>query len=148
MPSAATATVRKVIHQENAQPLEQCRVDLPAHVVGAYEAQALKQGKHPETLMAERLVKCEKHSDAGLWFNAAEKKRLEACVGHPCAQADGILQRLEPLSRLTVEGIELRIDPVVLKRLSTRTMRGQTLEQLIRQQVDRALKQYVGLLPY
>lgn len=139
--------VRKPI-QRSGESVVPCRIDLPEHIYDQYAAEADKKGKDPELLMRERLVQVLPQNDQGLWFSAADKKRLEQCIGHMCSDANGALQRLEPLSHITVEGLDIRIDPTILKRLSTRTLRGQTLNQLIVQQVQKALKQYVGLLPY
>jgi len=147
MANIQSIPIRRAIHH-NGESIVPCRIDLPEHVFDAYAAQADKAGKDPELWMQERLVRCLPQTEPGLWFSPSEKKRLEACVGRMVNDAGGALQRLEPLSKITVEGLTIKIDPIVLKRLSTRTLRGQTLNQLIEQQVERALKQYVGLLPY
>jgi hypothetical protein len=147
---ATSTQVKPKPNGHTPPPVMQVRLELPLHVFEQYAQQAEKtgQGKIPEQVMVDRLLKCAEQHDAGLWLTAAEKKRLEACVGHMVNDGQGALQRLEPLSRITIEGLTFQIDPIVLKRLSTRTRRGQTLEQLIKEQVQRALKQYVGLLPY
>jgi len=146
--STTSSTHRNKPIDRGGQQVVPCRIDLPEHVYDAYAGQADKIGKDPELVMMERLIRCLPQIETGLYFNNSEKKRLEACTGHMCSDANGALQRLEPLSKMTVEGLEIKIDPTVLKRLSTRTARGQTLEQLIRVQIDRALKQYVGLMPF
>lgn len=155
-PSAASANPtadprRKVIGLGtiNEVRVAHCRVELPEHIFDLYVTQADKQdGKDPEKLMEERLIRCVGQVDQGLYFTLADKKRLEVCIGRSVGDARGALQHLEPLSRIDVSGVVIQLDPVVLKRLETRTRRGQSLEQLIREQVNRALKQYVGLMPY
>lgn len=124
------------------------RLDLPEHIFDQYSGQADKAGKDVEQLMAERLTRTLPQVDNGLWFTSEEKKRLETIVGHMVADGQGALQRLEPIQKIDVSGVCIRLDPQVIKRLSTRTLRGQSLNQLIEQQVVKALKQYVGLLPY
>jgi hypothetical protein len=133
----------------NAVTTAHVRLELPEHVFDQYSGQAEKSGgRDPEVVMAERLIRCANQVESGLYFNQAEKKRLEACVGHMVADAQGALQRLEPLSRINVSDVTIRLDPVVLQRLSTRCRRGQTIQQLITEQTVKALKQYVGMLPY
>jgi hypothetical protein len=125
-----------------------CRVELPEHVFDTYAEQAKAVGKDPELLMTERLTRCAKQIDSGLHFNNAEKKRLELFLGHMVADAAGALQRLEPLSKINVSDVNITIDPVVLKRLSTRIPRGQEMGKFMEKLIIKSLRQYVGLEPY
>ncbi len=124
------------------------RLELPEHVFDQYSGQADKVGKDPELLMTERLIRCAPQIESGLYFTNDEKKRLEKCLGHMVSDGTGALQRLEPMSKIDVGGVTITLDALILKKLSTRTLRGQTLEQLIEKTVTKALRQYVGLEPY
>lgn len=148
-PSTQKRTTTAAPGTVNAVTTAHVRLNLPEHIFDQYAAQAERAGgKDVEVLMAERLVRCAPQAEPGLYFNAAEKKRLDACIGRPVGDANGALQRLEPLSRIDVSGVAIKLDPTTLTRLSTRTRRAQSLNQLIEEVVVKALKQYVGLLPY
>lgn len=147
-PAAAARKSTAALGTVNAVTTALVRLNLPEATFDQYAAQADRAGVEVEKLMESRLTQALPQTDAGLWLTLAQKKRLEACVGRTLTDGEGALQRLEPLSRITVEGQVIRLDPTLLKRLSTRTRRGQTLQQLIEQEVVKALKQYVGLLPY
>lgn len=128
----------------NEVSITHVRLQLPPHVYDAYSDQAARQNKDPETLMAERLIRCLLHNEDGLWFNESERKRLESFLGRKCGDAIGVIQRLEPMRGIVVAGVQVEIPAITLTRLSTRVRRGQTLEQLIQTETIRALRAYVG----
>lgn len=125
------------------------RLLLPPHIYDQYAEPAIAGGKDPEAAMAERLCQVASHKQPGIWFGPEEKKRLESFLGRAIGtDAGGILQRLDAVRLITVEGVSVALPMSTLKRLSTRMRRGQTLEQLIQEQTVKALRQFVGELPY
>lgn len=133
----------------NEVTVSHVRLQLPPHVYEAYAAPAIEAGKDPEAAMAERLCSVVGQEQPGIWFGPEEKKRLESFLGRALGTDPvGVLQRLDAVRNITVEGVMVTLPATTLMRLSTRMRRGQTLEQLIQEQTVKALRQYVGELPY
>lgn len=152
----STATVTKKPRTTTTQPgtlnevtVSHVRLTLPPHVYDAYAEPAIAAGKDPEVAMAERLCNVVSQKQPGIWFGPEEKKRLEAFLGRAIGtEASGVLQRLDAVRMIDVSGTKVELPMTTLKRLSTRMRRGQTLEQLIQEQTVKALRQFVGELPY
>lgn len=122
-------------------------LELPEAVYDAYAEQALKAGKETETLLEQRLNKCQGHADQGLFFNDAQAKRLFHVLGKTVSDAEGALQRLETICLLDVGDVKIEVEPRILQRLKSRVFRGQTLEGVIRKEVLMGLKRFCGLEP-
>lgn len=123
-------------------------LDLPEYVHDQYVLQSMETGKEVEDVMALRLLKCAQQKEDGLWFDNSQKKRLDRCVGHTISNAEGALQRLENLSKITVDDITIELEPRLKQRLASRaTMRRKDLTELIRHEVIMGLKRFAGLEP-
>lgn len=123
-------------------------IDLNEQTYDQYYEQATALNREVEDVMAQRLQKCVGQRDNGLFFNDAQKKRLDKCVGHNIGDAEGALQRLENLSKITVDDIVIELDPRLKQRLDSRAkMRRKDLAELIRHEVVMGLKRFAGLEP-
>jgi hypothetical protein len=123
-------------------------VELGEHVYDIYAEQAMKEGKDPEQVMAERLNRCKEQKDSGLFFNDQQKKRLCHCLGHSVGDAEGALQWLEIICKIHVEKTEIELEPRLRQRLSTRVPRGGTIEKLIEQAALKGLRVFAGMEPW
>jgi hypothetical protein len=133
----------------NEVTVSHVRLQLPPHVYDQYAEPAIAAGKDPEVAMAERLCNVASQRQPGIWFGPEEKVRLEKFLGRAIGtEASGVLQRLDAVRMIDVSGTKVELPMTTLKRLSTRMRRGQTLEQLIQEQTVKALRQFVGELPY
>lgn len=123
-------------------------IDLPEAIYDKYYEQATGLNREVEDVMAQRLTRCVEQKDNGLFFNDAQKKRLDRCVGHNIGDAEGALQRLENLSKIVVDDVVIELDPKLKSRLASRaTMRRKDLAKLIRDEVLMGLKRFAGLEP-
>lgn len=132
---------------ENSAPVRVV-LSIPAHVYQSYAIDARAQQKDPETFIAERLLRCQKHGDAGMWFTAQQKRAFETFLGRGVADGQSAVQWLTPLKGIDVSGTKVELSPKTLQRLTSRVRRGSTLDELIRTEVIKSLRQYAGELPY
>jgi hypothetical protein len=132
---------------DNASPVRVV-LSLPAHVYQAYAIDARAQQKDPETFLTERLLRCQTHNDAGMWFTAQQKRQFETFLGRGVADGQSAIQWLTPLKGIDVSGIKIELSPRTLDRLKSRVRRGGTLKKLIETEVVKSLRQYAGELPY
>lgn len=138
-------------HTENPgasheQVIVRTSVELTEQVYDIYAKQGIERGMDPEQMMAERLRRCAPQKDVGLYFNDQQRKRLFTAIGRSAGDTEGALQHLENFTAIRIGDVTVELEPRLLKRLASRAgAYRKSTEQLIQEEVVRALKEYTGL---
>lgn len=113
-----------------------------------YYEQSLSRGIPVEQLMAERLTRARNQKHDCLVFTADQKTRLDHAVGHVVADAEGALQRIVNQMALKVEDVDVKLEPRLIARISTRAkaMR-KDFGKCVRDEVVAGLRRFTGLDP-
>src|SRR5580765_230245 len=97
------------------------RISLPSNVLAKYQAEAEDVGLDLESLLTNRLVECVDHTAAKpLYFDDAQRKRLEELIGRNVSKPLEALSVLERLLTIRINSVPVTLKPEVITRLRTR----------------------------
>lgn len=120
-------------------------ISIPEPLADVYAERAAKLGITVEQEIANRLKHCQTHTSLfGLYINDDERQRLGQLTGKLMATPADVLAHVEHTAVIRVGDIDIPLDGQLLVRLNTRTF-GKTFDQMIRDEVVKALEVFVGL---
>ncbi len=133
-----------------ADPLEfttvALRVKLPNTILKAYEAEAKRQDRQLEEVIAARVAECSSYnSTKPLYFTDEQRRVLEQIMCRNYTDPSMVLQDLTRLYSIKVEDVRIGIDPRVLQRLKTRNHKSKPIAEFVKETVMRLLREYVQM---
>ncbi len=97
------------------------RIAVPAHVADKYQAEAKDLDMQLEDVLANRLVECVGHTAAKpLYFDDAQRQKLEALIGKNVSKPNEALSIIERLLTIRINSVPVTLKPEVIARLRTR----------------------------
>jgi len=137
--------------EEDSTPKYAPNSYVAAHIVisgelaNIFSELAAKEGKRMEEVISERLYRTARYDAAKpLYFNDEERIRLEAVCGKNLNSASEAVEELERRSTISVEGIDIHLEPRLLMRIDSRRF-GLSLEEVVRREVVYGLESFVGM---
>lgn len=128
-PVPTTATVPATAAPSNFpgyHPGVPYRLYLPSAIAERYETEAREAGLPVETLLqqaAQRMAGIP-HRERVLVIRAGDREALETALAHPLKDTEALVQRVEALSRLSVAGVTLRLEPWQMEEIRRRAAKN------------------------
>jgi hypothetical protein len=120
-------------------------IRLSQEIFDKYSEQAATTKKNVDSLIAERLGKAVKMSASKpIIFNDEQRRTLEGLLGKNFKDAEDILQHINRVLTIKLNGCEIPIKATTLTRLKSRCF-GLPFDQFLTQTVQNELERAVGL---
>lgn len=122
------------------------RVKLPNTILKAYEAEAKRQDRQVEEVIATRIADCASYTATKpLYFTDEQRRVLEQIMNRNYSDPSMVLQDLTRFYSVKVEDVRIGIDPRVLQRLKTRNHKSKPIAEFVKETVMRLLREYVQM---
>ncbi len=122
------------------------RISLPESVLAKYQAEAEDVGLDLESLLTNRLVECVGHTAAKpLYFDDAQRQKLEALIGKNVSKPLEALSILERLLTIRINSVPVTLKPEVITRLRTRHFGTEDFGFWLSRMVNKWAAEFVGL---
>jgi len=121
-------------------------LDLPTSLFDLLEQQAMEKGEMIETYLVNKLNRTREYTSAApLYFNDAQRARLERILDHNISNVDVALNQIEKVVMIQVGDVGVPLTPKLQQRLATRVFKGESYEEVVKREVIRGLEQFCGL---